>query len=985
MPSPLPGAPKRVLPVAAPALEAPALTAGMVRLHREEQVLEDVGLVEDNFVWANTITSSRTETFTLRNPVPGAAARFSVEVRAARWPASYAAEAWLNGDQAGAATLAFSSSTQQDSVRLRVRGESTAAVAGQNSLTLRNALTGDGQLLALDSFGVMAATRLDVGDGRGPLEFALWGDDVPAPATAADLRVAAAVPADLLLWDVSVPDSALALAGTPGTGQVTYGLSRDPGLDRHFVAARRGDLQRPAAGRRVQPVDLRSRPVQLDHVVVAPEGFINAAEDLADYRTTAVPGVASPAAAAVLVDDIYDNFAGGQKDWRAIRDYLHWVYEQGGQRLRYACLLGNASRDPRNWKNKTPYVELADLVPTQIRTEFPGNPTYPYASPYASDDGLVSFDAVNVVGYIDYDVPDVACGRLPALTPAEARDMVDRAIAYDRFPVTGTWRNRVVLVADDANIPGYPYPLGSSIEPRHTRQAEVLAENYVPQAVDVVKIYAAAYPFPPGSRIKPAVRAEINAVLGTGATMYYYVGHGAEDNLADEQIFRSQDIAGMNNGMQRFVFLAFSCDVGVYDSLVRRSMAEQFVAASGGGAIAAICASQVSFVTSNEIFSNAFYANLYPGRGVDPERSLGEALRLGKASMVSVGLRDNSQRYNLTGDPATTLPHPDDSLAFAAASLDTLRTGQLHRAVVAAAGVAGVAYDLEVSDSDMATGIDLYTQVPDPLRPGELRWEATGFLPWFANGAPVFRGSGSVGAGDLEIPFKAPLQLGLGERGRVRAIIRSTDGDHSAVDRVPVVSGGTGPADDVLGPAITLAFADEATRVQPGDVLEAVLADSSGIAMLGTSPGNSILLEFDDSGFMTNVTASFAYDPDSYTRGRLAFGLPSDLAPGRHTAALYAADALGNVGSDTLSFALGAAGAADLGPISVFPNPTAGPCRLVFELSDPMAVRWDIYTVAGRRIRSVHERLAGAGPGILAWDGRDAEGDEIANGTYLYV
>ncbi|MFN2372136.1 MAG: hypothetical protein ABR506_13425, partial [Candidatus Krumholzibacteriia bacterium] len=193
-------------------------------------------------------------------------------------------------------------------------------------------------------------------------------------------------------------------------------------------------------------------------------------------------------------------------------------------------------------------------------------------------------------------------------------------------------------------------------------------------------------------------------------------------------------------------------------------------------------------------------------------------LRLGKASMVSVGLRDNSQRYNLTGDPATKLPHPDDSLAFAAASLDTLRTGQLHRAVVAAAGVAGV-----------------------------------------------------------------------------------------------------------------------------------------------------------------------AYDPDSYTSGRLAFGLPSDLAPGRHTAALYAADALGNVGSDTLSFDLGAAGAADLGPISVFPNPTAGPCRLVFELSDPMEVRWDIYTVAGRRIRSVHERLAGAGPGILAWDGRDAEGDEIANGTYLYV
>src|SRR5690606_36016634 len=82
VPSPLPGAPKRVVPVAAPSLAAPVLTAGMVRVHREEQVLEDIGLVEDNFVWANTITSSRTETFTLRNPVAGQAAQYSVEVRA---------------------------------------------------------------------------------------------------------------------------------------------------------------------------------------------------------------------------------------------------------------------------------------------------------------------------------------------------------------------------------------------------------------------------------------------------------------------------------------------------------------------------------------------------------------------------------------------------------------------------------------------------------------------------------------------------------------------------------------------------------------------------------------------------------------------------------------------------------------------------------------------------------------------------------------
>ena len=50
-----------------------------------------------------------------------------------------------------------------------------------------------------------------------------------------------------------------------------------------------------------------------------------------------------------------------------------------------------------------------------------------------------------------------------------------------------------------------------------------------------------------------------------------------------------------------------------------------------------------------------------------------------------------------------------------------------------------------------------------------------------------------------------------------------------------------------------------------------------------------------------------------------------------------------------------------------------------------MAVQWDIYTTAGNRLRTLREEFAEAGPRILEWDGRDQRGDEIANGTYLYV
>jgi flagellar hook assembly protein FlgD len=50
-----------------------------------------------------------------------------------------------------------------------------------------------------------------------------------------------------------------------------------------------------------------------------------------------------------------------------------------------------------------------------------------------------------------------------------------------------------------------------------------------------------------------------------------------------------------------------------------------------------------------------------------------------------------------------------------------------------------------------------------------------------------------------------------------------------------------------------------------------------------------------------------------------------------------------------------------------------------------MEVQWEIYTLSGRRIKTLRQKFTQAGPRILPWDGRDNQGDEIANGTYLYV
>jgi len=975
--SPLPGSPRRIAVVDAPATGGQQENTVQLRLHREEQFVDTAGLVADNWVWDNAIFSSRAESFRVRPPVPGARTRFQVDIRGVYNSFAYfwfQAGAHLNDDVANAASVRFNYAGQNDSLRVRVSGISATLVDGINRITRENQST-DTPLrpLALDSYDILYWTALALTPDWGQISFAHWGDQVALAGTPVDLNLSAVGLGTVLMWDVTDPQSATSLRGaTDGAGHLTYGLLRDPDTDRHFVAALESDFMAPVSGQRVFPSALRSAETNFDYVVVHAAPFTAAANDLAAFRSQVLPGVSNPRASAVSVGDIYDNFSGGQKDPLAIRNYLKWVFDQSAHRLRYVCFLGNASRDYRNYRNRTPLVDLYDLVSTQVRTTFPvAAPALSIRLAYASDDGLVSFDAAPPG---DYDFPDLATGRLPALSVNEARGMVDRALAYADRPETGLWRNRVLMTADDVVRPeSYPEPRNGEFA--HTLQAEIISNELLPLSLDVRKAYGVDYDFPPGSMVKPAMRADINSEISSGTTIFYYVGHGAEDNLADEQIFQSRDIPNLTNGLRRPLFVAFSCDVGIFDSPTRRSMAEQFLQYESGGSIAAICASQVSFISWNNAASSAFFRHLYPGLHIDPSRSVAEALRLAKADMVlSPNYRTNSQRYNYFGDPAMVLPNPVDDLAFSPASLDTLHAASRQTVVMTAgaggAVMSGATYRLQVQESSW-----------HPRFPYTSTLAETSFVE---PGAVVFKGSGSVGTGDLIVPFRAPIQLHYGETARIRIILETANGDHVAAAELPAVRSGSIATDDVFGPTIQLAFPNNRYRVRAGDRLTAVLTDTSGIAILGNSPANSLLLELDDTGFMTDLTSSFAYAPNSYTSGSVLFSLPADLPLGRHIAALHASDALGNVGSDTLGFEIVPAGVVAIHAVTLFPNPTPGYCRLLFELSDPMEVDWDIFSLAGSRVRRISGSLS-AGAQVLEWDGRDSENSEIANGTYFYV
>lgn len=72
------------------------------------------------------------------------------------------------------------------------------------------------------------------------------------------------------------------------------------------------------------------------------------------------------------------------------------------------------------------------------------------------------------------------------------------------------------------------------------------------------------------------------------------------------------------------------------------------------------------------------------------------------------------------------------------------------------------------------------------------------------------------------------------------------------------------------------------------------------------------------------------------------------------------------------------------GTLAVFPNPTRGGTGIRVDLAAPQSrVRIEVFDVAGRLVRTVHDGSLGAGPHTFDWNGRDEADRTLGSGLYL--
>ena len=262
------------------------------------------------------------------------------------------------------------------------------------------------------------------------------------------------------------------------------------------------------------------------------------------------------------------------------------------------------------------------------------------------------------------------------------------------------------------------------------------------------------------------------------------------------------------------------------------------------------------------------------------------------------------------------------------------------------------------------------------------------------NGGTIFKGLVSVTAGELSGKFIVPKSIKYDPTptGRLSIYAWSDElGDAIGYNDSLMLYGTESQVMDQDGPEILVSFKDspnffDGDFISNQSILLVELSDENGINLTG-EVGHKIELIIDQN-LKKDVTEFFVYEKDSYRKGKLEYSLPA-LGSGTHQVKISCWDNLNNYTEKLISFRTSASSELMLAEVVNFPNPFIDQTHFTFQLVSPTGnadVTISVYTVTGRKIYEIRD-FAEQGFNKLpreGWDGRDWDGDLIANGVYLY-
>jgi hypothetical protein len=550
----------------------------------------------------------------------------------------------------------------------------------------------------------------------------------------------------------------------------------------------------------------------------------------------------------------------------------------------------------------------------------------------------------------------------------------------------------------------------------------VLGDNYIPSSFNLDKIYLSSYPTVLTSfgRTKPDVNKAIIKAVNDGTLILNFIGHGSPEVWTHERVFEEATSIPQMVNDKYFFLTAATCDFAYYDLPNSQSSTEILMLKENSGAIAAFASARPVYSSNNASLNNSFFSNLL----MNNRDATGLAPTIGKAYFITKSRRTDSNdfKFHLFGDPTLRLNVPrynasidsingesvsinsgaavkkdnkstialSENLVNSVSSNNAVFAGSAQLKALSRATVSGSirrSSDNSVWSDYTGEGILTVFDSQRSVHLSDINYDVT------LQGGVIFRGRVSISNGYFSTNFIVPKDISYeNKQGKIALYFFDNNSDGIGYTNNLIVGGtDTSVVNDEKGPDIEIYFDNEAsiggTLANPNSDLIIKLSDETGLNTTGTGIGHGF------EGVLNNKEND-PIDFSNYFTGDIDAGGKSgkvdykfsNLDPGDYKLKVKAWDVFNNLSTETTYFNVVSSNELAIRDVYNYPNPFSSNTIFTFQknLSNAVDLQIKIYTIAGRLIRNI-ERFNVEGNFVkINWDGRDEDGNQISNGTYLY-
>ncbi|MCM1517345.1 MAG: type IX secretion system sortase PorU [Pseudoflavonifractor sp.] len=862
---------------------------------------------------------------------------------------------------------------------------------GNNGTTTKEFDLADNRLalgVSITSSGTMSLANLDYIDINYVRDIKLSGGTLLFRSSSTGLRLSGG-DASTRVWDITDPLAIKAMKTSTTQGGVSW-TNVYTGRREYAAWNENATFRTPVFVGRVDNQNLHAVR-DVDMVIVSLPAWTSQAERVAQLHR-------DHDAMNVLVvnqQDVFNEFSSGTPDVNAFRRLFKMLWDRGnasGHPLRFALMMGRGSYDNRAI---TSQVKALNYPMMPIWESDYGTDT---SSSYTTDD-ILTFLKDNSGNNMGADSLCIAIGRMPVRSLSEATTVVDKLYKYVNNAPKSTWKNQVLLLADDMD------------QGIHMTQMESAYDNMTatPDGSQFFynKVYLDAYnrSSAGGGSSYPDARQQFYRLMNEGMMWWTYVGHSNEREMTGEGIITSDDIRNNMYFKHLPILYAATCDIMRWDH-DNITGSELMYANADGGIIAGCSATRPVYISDNGILT-ASVARYITKRGDDGRfLPFGEIIRQGKNHLTfntkdnMVYTNSNKLRYVVMGDPAMRMATPDNRVTVthingveadpdAQITLKGRENAVIEGIVTNAAGeliadfngtLDAVLYDAEKSTTSKGHGGDSGKEVT-----------------FEQQGDRLFAGRGIVTNGKFTLRIAMPTNIAGNFRPAALNLYASSTDNREAMgcDRELYVYGydETAPADNV-SPVIDSAFLNhesyrDGDRVNESPMFIASIHDDLGINLSSAGVGQSMSLSIDDNDRTYN-DLSLYYTPadDGSPAGTVHYPI-SDLSAGNHTMRFRVWDTSGNMAEWTTGFFVEPGATPTIYDIYTDVNPATTEANFYLSHNRPDAnitVTVSVYNMLGHLVWS-HQQSGRSDMFTtfpVKWDLNDNGGRRVNRGIYIY-